>query len=124
MLPLPSFNIITRPCMMAFTWYRQQTLGGSGHEPAHAGFVGTAMLDVAVCGAVFASPNAAQVESALRTIQSPKGTLIIVKNYTGDKLNFTIAAERFRLVTGLPIRQLKCPLMPRGLSKTRTRVGD
>ncbi|KAM0550191.1 hypothetical protein ACHAPJ_009039 [Fusarium lateritium] len=78
--------------------------GGSGHEPAHAGLVGTGMLDAAVCGAIFASPNAAQVESALRTIQSPKGTLIIVKNYTGDKLNFTLAAERFRLASGLPIR--------------------
>ncbi|KAJ4132370.1 Dihydroxyacetone kinase 2 [Fusarium falciforme] len=78
--------------------------GGSGHEPAHAGFVGHGMLDAAVCGAVFASPNAAQIEAGLGRIQSPKGILIIVKNYTGDKLNFTLAAERFRLASGVPVR--------------------
>ncbi|KAK7216224.1 hypothetical protein V2G26_004227 [Clonostachys chloroleuca] len=80
--------------------------GGSGHEPAHAGFVGTNMLDAAVCGSIFASPNAAQIECGLRHIQSPNGTLIIVKNYTGDKLNFTLAADRFRLATAQPIRLL------------------
>ncbi|RSL84374.1 hypothetical protein CEP52_016454 [Fusarium oligoseptatum] len=78
--------------------------GGSGHEPAHAGFVGHGMLDAAVCGAVFASPNAAQIEAGLARIQSPKGILVIVKNYTGDKLNFTLAAERFRLASGTPVR--------------------
>ncbi|KAI1387026.1 dihydroxyacetone kinase Dak1 [Hypoxylon trugodes] len=78
--------------------------GGSGHEPAHAGYVGERMLDAAVCGAVFASPNALQIESGLRLIQSPRGVLIIVKNYTGDKLNFTLAAERFRFASGVPVR--------------------
>lgn len=78
------------------------------------------MLDAAVCGAVFASPNAAQVESALRTIQSPKGTLIIVKNYTGDKLNFTLAAERFRLAAGLPVRLV---VVADDVSIGRTRSG-
>lgn len=62
--------------------------GGSGHEPAHAGFVGTGMLDAAVCGDVFASPSQIQVYQALRTTQSEKGTLMIIKNYSGDMMNF------------------------------------
>ncbi|KAI0387222.1 dihydroxyacetone kinase Dak1 [Hypomontagnella monticulosa] len=78
--------------------------GGSGHEPAHAGFVGEGMLDAAVCGAVFASPNVLQIEAGLRLVQSPHGILIVVKNYTGDKLNFTLAAERFRFASGIPVR--------------------
>ncbi len=67
--------------------------GGSGHEPLHAGFVGTGMLDVAVCGAVFASPTAGQVHAGTTLADSGTGVLHIVKNYTGDVLNFTIAAE-------------------------------
>ena len=67
--------------------------GGSGHEPAHAGYVGHGMLSVAVAGAVFASPSPASILAALRAI-SPGGTLMIVKNYTGDRLNFGIALER------------------------------
>ncbi|KAH8891488.1 dihydroxyacetone kinase [Thozetella sp. PMI_491] len=78
--------------------------GGSGHEPAHIGYVGSAMLDAAVCGSVFASPNALQIEAGLDLVQSPKGILVIVKNYTGDKLNFTLAAQRFRFRTGIPVR--------------------
>jgi dihydroxyacetone kinase len=62
------------------------------------------MLDAAVCGAVLASPNAAQIEAGLARIRSPKGILVIVKNYTGDKLNFTLAAEPFRLASGTPVR--------------------
>ena len=70
--------------------------GGSGHEPAHAGYVGRGMLSVAVAGAVFASPSPASILAALRAIRSPRGTLMIVKNYTGDRLNFGIALERAR----------------------------
>ena len=70
--------------------------GGSGHEPAHAGYVGHAMLTAAVAGGVFASPPPASILSALRAIKSPAGTLMIVKNYTGDRLNFGIALERAR----------------------------
>lgn len=66
--------------------------GGSGHEPAHAGFVGKGMLDVAVCGDVFASPSQIQVYNALKLSQSEKGTLMIVKNYSGDLMNFNNAA--------------------------------
>jgi dihydroxyacetone kinase-like protein len=67
--------------------------GGSGHEPLHTGFVGVGMLDAAVPGAVFSSPTAAQVEAATRAVDTGSGVLHIVKNYTGDKLNFSIAAE-------------------------------
>lgn len=67
--------------------------GGSGHEPLHAGFVGTGMLDAAVCGAVFASPTSEQVQVGTRLANSGAGVVHIVKNYTGDVLNFEIAAE-------------------------------
>ncbi|KAF3171246.1 hypothetical protein EYR41_009492 [Orbilia oligospora] len=70
--------------------------GGSGHEPAHAGFVGNGMLDVAVAGDIFASPSAAQILVGLKAIKGTKGTLMIVKNYTGDKLNFGLAAQKAR----------------------------
>lgn len=67
--------------------------GGSGHEPAHAGFVGTGMLDAAVCGDVFASPSQIQVYQAIRSSASDKGTLLIIKNYSGDIMNFKNAAH-------------------------------
>lgn len=67
--------------------------GGSGHEPAHAGFVGSGMLDVAVCGDVFASPSQIQVYQAIRSSASEKGTLLIIKNYSGDIMNFKNAAH-------------------------------
>lgn len=67
--------------------------GGSGHEPLHAGFVGNGMLDVAVCGAVFASPTAAQVLAGTVGADTGAGVVQIVKNYTGDVLNFSIAGE-------------------------------
>jgi dihydroxyacetone kinase-like protein len=67
--------------------------GGSGHEPLHAGFVGQGMLDVAVAGAVFASPTALQIHAGTTAADSGRGVLQIVKNYTGDVLNFQIAAE-------------------------------
>ncbi|MGB4033679.1 MAG: dihydroxyacetone kinase subunit DhaK [Christensenellales bacterium] len=70
--------------------------GGSGHEPAHAGFVGKGMLDAAVCGDVFASPSIKQVYTAIGKTESKKGTLLIVKNYSGDCMNFNEAAELAR----------------------------
>lgn len=66
--------------------------GGSGHEPAHAGFVGKGMLDAAVCGDVFASPSTIQVYNSILKTQSKKGTLLIIKNYSGDCMNFDGAA--------------------------------
>ncbi|HGE5782606.1 TPA: dihydroxyacetone kinase subunit DhaK [Bacillus pseudomycoides] len=62
--------------------------GGSGHEPAHAGLVGKGMLDAAVCGDVFASPTQIQVYQAIKETASKKGTLLIIKNYSGDIMNF------------------------------------
>ncbi|KOP72752.1 hypothetical protein AMS59_17785 [Lysinibacillus sp. FJAT-14745] len=62
--------------------------GGSGHEPAHAGLVGKGMLDAAVCGDVFASPSQIQVYQAIKATASKKGTLLIIKNYSGDIMNF------------------------------------
>ncbi|MEH6523698.1 dihydroxyacetone kinase subunit DhaK [Sulfitobacter sp.] len=70
--------------------------GGSGHEPAHAGFVGAGMLTAAVCGDVFASPSADAVLAGILAVTGPAGCLLIVKNYTGDRLNFGLAAERAR----------------------------
>jgi len=67
--------------------------GGSGHEPSHGGFVGEGMLDAAVAGAVFTSPTPDQVYEAIRAADSGKGVLLIIKNYTGDVLNFEMAGE-------------------------------
>lgn len=68
--------------------------GGSGHEPAHVGYVGKGMLTAVVCGGVFASPTAGAVLAAIRACASPAGVLLIVKNYTGDRLHFGKAAEK------------------------------
>lgn len=70
--------------------------GGSGHEPAHAGFVGPGMLTAAVCGDVFASPSVDAVLAGILAVTGPAGCLLVVKNYTGDRLNFGLAAERAR----------------------------
>jgi triose/dihydroxyacetone kinase / FAD-AMP lyase (cyclizing) len=70
--------------------------GGSGHEPAHAGFVGPGMLTAAVCGDVFASPSVDAVLAGILAVTGAAGCLLIVKNYTGDRLNFGLAAERAR----------------------------
>lgn len=70
--------------------------GGSGHEPAHAGFVGAGMLTAAVCGDIFASPSVDAVLAGILAVTGPAGCLLIVKNYTGDRLNFGLAAERAR----------------------------
>jgi dihydroxyacetone kinase len=70
--------------------------GGSGHEPAHAGFVGQGMLTAAICGDVFASPSVDAVLAGILAVTGKAGCLLIVKNYTGDRLNFGLAAERAR----------------------------
>ncbi len=67
--------------------------GGSGHEPAHAGYVGEGMLDAAVSGNVFASPDPERILYAIKRADSGKGVLLIIKNYSGDYMNFTMAAE-------------------------------
>jgi ATP-dependent dihydroxyacetone kinase len=76
--------------------------GGAGHEPAHAGYVGEGMLTAAVSGEVFTSPSTDAVLSAIRACATPAGVLLIIKNYTGDRLNFGLAAELAR-AEGLPV---------------------
>jgi len=70
--------------------------GGSGHEPAHGGFVGKGMLDAAVAGAVFTSPTPDQVYEAIKAANGGKGVLLVIKNYTGDVMNFEMAADMAR----------------------------
>ena len=67
--------------------------GGSGHEPAHAGYVGYGMLDAAVAGPVFTSPNPKNIFNAINEVKTDKGVLLIVKNYSGDVMNFKMAAK-------------------------------
>lgn len=77
--------------------------GGSGHEPAHAGYLGEGMLAAAVPGSLFASPPVSAVLEAIRAVTGPAGALLVIKNYTGDRLNFGLAAERAR-EEGLDVR--------------------
>lgn len=67
--------------------------GGSGHEPTHAGFVGKGMLDGAIAGDVFTSPTPDAVFEAIKAVDGGKGVLLVIKNYTGDVMNFEMAAE-------------------------------
>lgn len=77
--------------------------GGSGHEPAHAGYVGAGMLSAAIAGDVFTSPSVDAVLSAILAVGGPAGAVLIVKNYTGDRLNFGLAAE-LATAEGVPTR--------------------
>ena len=70
--------------------------GGSGHEPAHGGFVGTGMLDAAVAGAVFTSPTPDQILEGIRAVATDEGVLCVVKNYSGDVMNFEMAIDMAR----------------------------
>ncbi|MDR9833630.1 dihydroxyacetone kinase subunit DhaK [Staphylococcus coagulans] len=67
--------------------------GGSGHEPAHAGYVAEGMLDAAVCGEVFTSPTPDKVLEAIKAVDNGDGVLLIVKNYAGDVMNFEMAQD-------------------------------
>ena len=67
--------------------------GGSGHEPAHGGFVGEGMLDCAVAGPAFTSPTPDQIYEGIKAVATPKGVLCVVKNYTGDVMNFEMAVD-------------------------------
>ncbi|MFV0333705.1 MAG: dihydroxyacetone kinase family protein [Tropicimonas sp.] len=79
--------------------------GGAGHEPAHAGYVGAGMLSAAVSGDIFTSPSVDAVVAGIRAAAGPAGALLIVKNYTGDRLNFSLAAELARS-EGIPTEVL------------------
>jgi dihydroxyacetone kinase-like protein len=71
--------------------------GGSGHEPAHAGYVGDGMLSAAVAGPIFTSPTPDMVQAAINACDSQNGTLLIIKNYTGDVMNFQMAADMAKM---------------------------
>ncbi|MBB3869824.1 dihydroxyacetone kinase subunit DhaK [Parageobacillus toebii NBRC 107807] len=90
---LPDTNVIVRSDAPVKGKVGIVSGGGSGHEPAHAGYVGKGMLDAAVCGEVFTSPTPDQVLEAIKAVDSGKGVLLIIKNYTGDVMNFEMAAE-------------------------------
>lgn len=79
--------------------------GGSGHEPMHGGFVGKGMLDAACPGEVFTSPTPDQMFEAAKTVNSGAGVLFIVKNYTGDVMNFEMAAELAH-AEGIPVQNI------------------
>jgi dihydroxyacetone kinase len=99
--------------------------GGAGHEPAHVGFVGDGMLTAAVCGEIFASPSVDAVLAAILAVTGPPGCLLVVKNYTGDRLNFGLAAEKARalgvavemVVVGDDVALPSAP-RPRGIAGT------
>lgn len=77
--------------------------GGSGHEPAHGGFVGEGILDAAVAGPVFTSPTPDQIYEGIKAIATDKGVFMVVKNYTGDVMNFEMAAEMAEM-DGIPVK--------------------
>jgi dihydroxyacetone kinase len=79
--------------------------GGSGHEPAHAGYIGAGMLSAAVAGEVFTSPSSDTVFAAIQMVAAKPGALLVVKNYTGDRLNFGLAAEMAR-AQGIPVEMV------------------
>jgi triose/dihydroxyacetone kinase / FAD-AMP lyase (cyclizing) len=79
--------------------------GGSGHEPAHAGYIGDGMLSAAVAGEVFTSPDTDSILAAIKAVAGKPGALLVVKNYTGDRLNFGLAAEMARS-EGIPVEMI------------------
>uniref|UniRef100_A0A9I9CD73 3,4-dihydroxy-2-butanone kinase n=1 Tax=Cucumis melo TaxID=3656 RepID=A0A9I9CD73_CUCME len=92
----PKVKVVLRADVSSATYDKVAIIsgGGSGHEPAHAGFVGEGMLTAAICGDVFASPPVDSILAGIRAVTGPMGCLLIVKNYTGDRLNFGLAAEQ------------------------------
>ncbi|KAK8615442.1 hypothetical protein V6N13_017031 [Hibiscus sabdariffa] len=94
----PEVKVVIRADASGTTYDKVAVIsgGGSGHEPAHAGYVGEGMLTAAICGDVFASPSVDSILAGIRAVTGPMGCLLIVKNYTGDRLNFGLAAEQAR----------------------------
>lgn len=92
----PLVKVVLRADVSSATYNKVAVIsgGGSGHEPAHAGFVGEGMLTAAICGDVFASPPVDSILAGIRAVTGPMGCLLIVTNYTGDRLNFGLAAEQ------------------------------
>lgn len=125
----PEVKVVLRADVCGGTYEKVAIIsgGGSGHEPAHAGFVGVGMLTAAVCGDIFASPSVKAVLAAIRAVTGPPGCLLIVKNYTGDRLNFGLAAEQAK-AEGLKVEMVivgdDCALPPpRGVAGRRGLAG-
>ncbi|GAQ78019.1 hypothetical protein KFL_000060860 [Klebsormidium nitens] len=125
----PEVKVVLRTDVSRGTYNRVAVIsgGGSGHEPAHAGYVGQGMLTAAVCGDIFASPTVAAVLAAIRAVTGAPGCLLIVKNYTGDRLNFGLAAEQAK-AEGYKVEMVivgdDCALPPpRGLAGRRGLAG-
>jgi len=120
----PAIKVIVRT-----DWNKSQVAvisgGGAGHEPAHAGFVGDGLLTAAVSGEIFASPTVDAVLAAILAVTGAAGCLLVVKNYTGDRLNFGLAAEKARAL-GFAVEMvivaddiaIACAPHPRGLAGT------
>ena len=104
---LPGHNVLIRADANPATASQVAILsgGGSGHEPAHAGYIGAGMLSAAVAGEVFTSPSSDSVFAAIQAVAGKSGCLLVVKNYTGDRLNFGLAAEMAR-GEGIPVEML------------------
>jgi len=96
---IPGMNALVRSDIEKFklNYVTLISGGGSGHEPAHAGYIGEGLLSAAVLGNCFASPSVNSILSTIRVCAGPLGVLLIVKNYTGDRLNFGMAAEKAKL---------------------------
>ncbi|KUK40492.1 MAG: Dihydroxyacetone kinase, DhaK subunit, partial [Clostridia bacterium 62_21] len=90
---LPDLNVVVRADAPVKGKVALVSGGGSGHEPTHGGYVGRGMLDAACAGNVFTSPTPDQVLAAIKAVDGGAGVLLVVKNYTGDIMNFDMAAE-------------------------------
>ncbi|XP_052489062.1 putative 3,4-dihydroxy-2-butanone kinase isoform X1 [Gossypium raimondii] len=94
----PEVKVVLRADVSGATYDKVAVIsgGGSGHEPAQAGYVGEGLLTASICGDVFASPTVDSILAGIRAVTGPMGCLLVVTNYTGDRLNFGLAAEQAR----------------------------
>lgn len=115
----PQIKVVLRADVSSSTYDKVAVIsgGGSGHEPAQSGYVGEGMLTAAICGDVFASPPVDSILAGIRAVTGPPGCLLIVTNYTGDRLNFGLAAEQAKS-EGYKVETVivgdDCALPPRG----------
>ncbi|KAG7648949.1 DhaL domain superfamily [Arabidopsis thaliana x Arabidopsis arenosa] len=126
---LPEIKVVLRADVSAANYDKVAVIsgGGSGHEPAQAGYVEEGMLTAAICGDVFASPTVDSILAGIRAVTGPKGCLLVVTNYTGDRLNFGLAAEQAK-TEGFDIETVivgdDCALPPpRGVAGRRGLAG-
>ncbi|CAH2036110.1 unnamed protein product [Thlaspi arvense] len=126
---LPEVKVVLRADVSAANYDKVAVIsgGGSGHEPAQAGYVGEGMLTAAICGDVFASPPVDSILAGIRAVTGPKGCLLVVTNYTGDRLNFGLAAEQAK-TEGFEVETVivgdDCALPPpRGIAGRRGLAG-